>query len=233
LRWAKTTATSVSRSKGGATRQRFEEDTPERVDIDPTIHLATLDLLWRDVVDRSREGAVATQAVDRRCVLGKPKVGEKGAVVLVDEDVARFHVAMHEPLRVCRVERLGDRREDAKRSVRLQPSVALENVAEVAPGDETHGEIQLALCLARAVDRDDSRVLDSGSRSRLAQEALTEAIVAAQLRREQLERDRTVELLVHGQVDSACPTFAEQAHNPETGHLRAGRYIARHSHFYH
>ena len=112
-----------------APRERFEQHARERVEVSPSIHLAALDLLGRDVVDRPRERAVATQAVDRRGMLGEAEVGEERAIVLVYEDVARLHVAVHQTLRMRCVERLGDRTENAERSVQRQAPVALENVA--------------------------------------------------------------------------------------------------------
>src|SRR4029078_8803396 len=94
-----------------------------RLDVCPPVHRATFDLLGGDVVDRAGEGTFATQAVDGGGVLCAPEVGEERAIVLLDEDVARFHVTVYEPLGVCGVERLRDGREDSDCACRLPAPV--------------------------------------------------------------------------------------------------------------
>ena len=50
--------------------QAFEEDTAERVDVGTAVDPAAFDLLWRDVVDRAHEAALAREAGYRRDVAG-------------------------------------------------------------------------------------------------------------------------------------------------------------------
>ena len=58
------------------------------------------------------------------------------------------------------------------------------------PVGESHGEIQLPVDLACVMDGDDVRVLERGSALRLAQEALTEALVGSSVfGSEQLQGD--------------------------------------------
>src|SRR4029078_4657645 len=204
-----------------------------RLDVCAPIHRATFDLLGGDVVDRAGEGTFATQAVDGGGVLWEPEVGEERAIVLLDEDVARFHVTVYEPLGVCGVERLRDGRADSDRACRLPAPVALEDSTKVCASDVPHREVELAVCLARCVDRDNAGVLEMRGQTGFTEEARAEALIAGELRRQQLECHRAVEVLVNGKVNRTGATLTEHALDSVAGHSRAGCHLARHAHLYH
>src|SRR6185295_8011452 len=143
-----------------------------------------------------------------------------------DEDVSRLYVPMHEASRVGRVKGLRDGRQDADHPLGLQAPLAIEEVAQVAAGHVAHGEIDLAVCLAGGVDRDDARMLETRRQPSLAQKARAETLVPGQLRRKKLQRDRAIELLVAREVDGAGRSFSEQALDSISGNLRAGSRIA-------
>jgi hypothetical protein len=166
-------------------------------------------------------------------VLCQPEVGEKSAVVLLDEDVARLHVTVYEPLGVCGVERLRDRREKSDRSHRLEAPIALEHLTEICASDVPHREVQLAVRFAGSVDRHDAGVLELRGQPGFAEEPLAEPLVAGELRREQLERHRAVEVLVDREVDRPGASRTEQALDAIAGQPCAGCHLARHMHLYH
>jgi len=64
-------------------------------------------------------------------------------------------------------------------------------------------------------------VVERGSELRLAQEALVEALVVRELRRQQLQCDLAVEAQMLGEVDARHAAAAEQLLDPVAGDLRA------------
>ena len=132
-RCAYTTATSEAPVNGQRAGERLEEEAAERVDVGTSVHLVAADLLGRDVVDGAHQLAVGRAAVGG--ALGEPEVREVrvlAAALLVEQDVGRLHVAVDEPLRVRRVERVRDLRGDREGPLRgeraLRASSALRSV---------------------------------------------------------------------------------------------------------
>ncbi len=81
-----------------------------------------------------------------------------------DQDVRRFDVAMDQTLGVGGVEGVSHLGDDGERALEAQLAIGLEDASQVAAVHVTHGDVQLPSGLARAVDRDDVRVLKRGSR---------------------------------------------------------------------
>ena len=102
-------ALGLERADAGET---LEEHTAEPVDVGAAIQRTALDLLGRDVVDRSDEPALGGQAADRRDVAREPEVAHV-CHVAVDEDVPRLDVAMDDAGLMSGVERLRDCRRSA------------------------------------------------------------------------------------------------------------------------
>ena len=159
---------------------------------------------------RRRDGGAL---VDR---LGEAEVGEVGALAF-DQDVVRLHVAVDDPGRVGGVERLGDLAEQRRRPRRRQRALAVDQPAQVAALDQAHRDDQLAVDLARVVDRDRRRVVEPRRQPRLAQEALPERGIARELAGDHLQRHRPVEAEVGGTVDDAHPATGEAGVDPVSG----------------
>ena len=114
-----------------ATGEAGEEDAAERVDVGSCVERSALDLLGRDVVDRADEPPVAGQAAGRGEVPGEAEVADVRMVALRgcgDQDVARLHVAVHEPCRVGRVEGAAQ-----DRSGRQVVAISRRSLADGAP----------------------------------------------------------------------------------------------------
>ena len=79
-----------------------------------------------------------------------------------DQDVAGLDVAVHEPELVRRVEGVADLHEDPEQARQGHAARLAEQRLEVAAGDVAHRDEQLAVRLARLVDRDDVRVVERG-----------------------------------------------------------------------
>ena len=94
------------------------------------------------------------------------------------------------------------------------------------PFDEAVREEELAVGLARGVHGEDPRMVDGGREPRLAQEALAERLVARELGRDELQRDRPVERELGGAVDDAHAAATDDAVDAVAGELRSG--LGRH-----
>ena len=81
-------------------------------------------------------------------------------VVRGEQDVGRFHVAVHEASAVRSVEGARHLRHDCRRSVGRQCTVAPDEPPRVVARHVPHYEIREAFLLAGVVDRDDVRVLE-------------------------------------------------------------------------
>ena len=93
---------------------------------------------------------------------GQPEIGHERLAALVEQDVARLDVPMHQPLLVGVVQRLGHRRHQFDRFVERQPGL-LEPRGEVGAfdvlRDDETGEL---LGAADIVDRHDVGVIEVG-----------------------------------------------------------------------
>ena len=98
------------------------------------------------------------------------------------QDVRGLDVAVHEPRGVRGIEPRGDLRDDRRRARRLEPAGAAHERVQVGAVDVAHDEVQPAVLLPGAVDRDDVRVVDRGRHPDLAAEALGEVAVGDPLR---------------------------------------------------
>src|SRR5438093_1163046 len=93
---------------------------------------------FSDASSAATAAATAGQAADGRHVPREPEVADvrtRAGIVLGDEDVSRLHVAMDEPDRMRRVERVGDLRDQADGALRIERAFALEQLAQISALD--------------------------------------------------------------------------------------------------
>ena len=102
-----------------------------------------------------------------------------------------------------RVQPIRDLGQQGECPLRLQAALALDQALEVDALDILHDEVWSAVDFAEIVHGDDVRMLDPGGRRRLDAEALEIAVVARELRGDELDRPREVERQVGGAVDHA------------------------------
>ena len=140
----------------------------------------------------------------------------------VDEYVPGLDVAVDEPTLVRGVEGVRDLADEPDRPLPRKRPVG-EQGAKVGSGHEPGREEELAVRLARRVDREDAGVVDRRGQPRLAQEPLSERVVAGELGCDQLQRDRPVERELGRAVDDAHPAAADDAFDPVAGEL--GSYL--------
>ncbi len=140
------------------------------------------------------------------------------AVGVGDQDVGGLDVAVHQPARVRRVEGVGDPRHHPRRAARRNPAALGDELLEARALHVAHGDVEPALVLARAVDRDDVRVLQARRDQRLAHEQLAEARVLGALGGDQLQRDLTAELGIGGAVHHPHAPGAGERLDDVAGH---------------
>ena len=149
--------------------EALEQQAGQPVLVGAAVERLAADLLGRDVVDRAHQLAVGAPAVRR--ALRQAEVGQVAvlaSLLAVEQHVARLDVAVDEPARVRRVQRVGDLGRDRDRPGGLERALAPQQRLEVTARDVAHGDEQAAVALARLVDRDHVRVVEAGREARLA-----------------------------------------------------------------
>ena len=96
-----------------------------------------------------------------------------------DQDIGRLDVAMDEPTLVRCVECVADLVDELECTLRVEGTLAGDQLSEVVALDVPHREVQLPVGVAGGVDRDDVRVIERGGNLRLAEEPVAEAIALA------------------------------------------------------
>jgi hypothetical protein len=91
-------------------------------------------------------------------------------VIALQKDVLGFYVAMNDPLRMCRAERVGNFARDAYASAYWKLTLALEPRAERLSLDVRHDIVQQSVGVSGIKQREDVRVLKLRSRLDLAEE---------------------------------------------------------------
>ena len=135
---------------------------------------------------------------------------------------------MDEARGVRGIEGCGDLCQQVQRALGLQATVSLEGLAKVRALDVGHRQIQDPVVLAGPDCRDDVRMIETGGQLRFAQETLPKALVPRQLRSKHLQGDLVAAARLLGEVDGAHRALADQRHDPEAGHDRAGGHRRPH-----
>ncbi len=145
--------------------------------------------------------------------LGEAEIEQLHAAVLVDHDVRRLQVAVHDALVVGALERPGDLQRDLQSLVeRNRPGI--QALVQVLALHHLHDEKPRALGLLDAVDRGDVRVFELGEHLGFALEPHHLVGVADEMRGQNLDRHLALEVLVVGAEDLAHAAFAELRGDP-------------------
>jgi hypothetical protein len=137
---------------------------------------------------------------------GDAEVGELREVVLVDQDVARFHVPVHDVLGVHGIQRGRDLHPDPRDPLRRQPAIAGQHLVQALRRRVLHHEPAF-VGVHRVEHRDRVRVVDLCRGLRLAAEPEPVGLARHQVR--SLERHRSFQLLVESGPDD--PTGSRAA----------------------
>jgi hypothetical protein len=193
--------------EGGLSRQAFEHDAAERIDIAGGGGLGPLDQLGSEVVERAhhlarlREDRVGT-------ALGQTEVGERRVARLVQHDVGRLDVPVHEVGRVEGVEPrrdLGRQPDDVGES---EPPLLPDAGLERSPRDVGHGQVAPIARVTGVEHRHEMLVADLAGRPGLVDEPPAVGLVVRQLSPEDLEGHHLA-VVTHGAEHDAHPALAE------------------------
>ncbi len=172
------------------TGEHLPRDETEAVDVAARVERRALDLLRRHVRRRADRDAGHRELRIAGHRAREPEVGQQRTVVGVDEDVFRFHVAVHDTHRVRRAERARDVAREPLGALRLEAPVLADQLLERAPGHVRHDERESGVAqLQHVAHAHDVRVNEPLEESRLAREAADRFLVAEILRANELDRD--------------------------------------------
>src|SRR5512134_878200 len=99
--------------------------------------------------------------------LGEAEVSQiavLAAALAIEQDVARLHVSMDEPMPVGGVERVRDLLEDGYRPCGIQGPPAPQERLQVPARHIAHRDEEPTVLLSRLVDRDHVRVVEAGGK---------------------------------------------------------------------
>ena len=195
-------------------RQELEGDDRECVEVARGAGALTAGLLRCQVAGGADHGAHLGEGAE---VGGArdAEVGDLDALVVVEQEVRRLDVAMHDPVRVRSVERRRGLPEPVERAADRLGAVALEAVGERSAREILHHDVGAAIVLADVEDRDRvGRVREPGDGEPLAREAASDRVVVRESAREQLDRDDAREVGVLRPVDLAHAAACDQLRVP-------------------
>ena len=175
-------------SEGRLPGQHLVEDEAEGVDVGATVDGVAVHLLGSEVAGGPDHGAGASQIVATGR-LGDSEVGDLHPSVRLHEHVRRFDVAMHEPLTVRVLERVGHLRGDVDRLVHGQPVVVVHQTPQGPSFDELHDDVRGAVVVTGVVRRHDPGMRELRGGDRFVAKAHAQRVVDGELGQEQLDRD--------------------------------------------
>src|SRR5262245_25246849 len=103
---------------------------------------------------------------------------------------------MDEALCVCGIECVRDLAADREGTGRLERALLAQELSQIRSGDEAHREVEATGHVTGVVDRYDVWMLERHGELCLPSEALAEALVERQLRRDELQRHRPLQAQV-------------------------------------
>ena len=172
----------IVRAERQPTGQHVEEQHAERIQVGLLVERIALDLLRAHVGRRAHahdEGRVGVELlVD---VEREAEVGDLHVVLLVDQDVRRLDVAVHDALAVGVVERHAALENDPDRAVDRQQVLEAAVALERAAGEVLHHHIGLVGLDRGVVDTDDVGVVEAAGHHALGLQQLDQAAVPLRL----------------------------------------------------
>ena len=180
--------------------------TAERIEVAADVgQAAVARLLRRHVIDRAERETGLGYA---KLTLGRdPRQSQVGqlhvwpAVLLHEQQVGWFDVAVHHLILVQVLQGQGGLRQEQARLGRIQAPVPLEVLIQVDTIDVFESQVQHAIGLSELVNADDVFVPELGDVPRLTAEALDQDGFGNQLGRQYLVRHLAAEIGVHRPVD--------------------------------
>src|SRR4051812_35831740 len=128
---------------------------------------------------------------------------------MLEQDVCRLDVTMHDALRVGVCESPGDFAEDSRRVGRRERTTSSDALGERFAIDVRHDVEDELVDLVDGVNRHDVGMRETRRRARLPEEPIAKTFLSRQLGRQELDRDGAVEANFSGEVDDTHAAAAE------------------------
>jgi hypothetical protein len=211
------------------TGEQFVRHDTQAVQVAPGVHQLTTRLLRAHIRGRAHREPLSGDArpVIRSDGPGNPEVGQHcPATALLEQDVFRFHIPVHQPRLPCRLQGIGQVEDDALNISWIQRSLALQPLPQALPGDIVHDIVEQACRLTCRMHRHDVRMPEPRDHPGLGQKPLGNGRVSGKLGMDDLDRDRPVQRQVGGQEDhphAARPQLALEPVLAAEGGLEAGQ----------
>src|SRR6267378_4644781 len=198
--------------EGRLAREHLVENTGEAIHIAGNSDLCFTRCLFGTHVLRSperepreRDGFLGS----RRGYVGDAEISQQ-RVVISEQNVLRFYIAVHESVAMRVVQRRADFTGDAQRVVDRKSFLAIEPVAQRAARDERRHVIERSVGFTRVDQRNDVRMRETRGDADLAKESLG-ADRGAELMLQDLDRDFALVLYLLGEVYGCHAAMAEEA----------------------
>ena len=190
--------------------EQLVRDDTERIAVARRSRRLAPSLLWREIPGGPEHRPGKRQCVEAGCGCDA-EVGHVHAVLLVQQEVRRLHVSMHDALSVCGVQTRGGLAKPLDRPA-WSDRRRSDPIVNGAPVQVLHDDERLAVVLADVEDRDDVRMRrETRSGARLPREACAHIRIARVPFGEHLDRDRSAEEAVGRTVDVSHPATGERA----------------------
>ena len=142
------------------------------------------------------------------------------------KNVGRLDVAMHDPLRVRRIQGIGNLDADRKQRIQLHRTVADEMFQRGAV-QVFHDDERFAVLLADVINSADIRMAECRCGSRLAAKSLQRLAILRHIFRQKLECDEAAEARVFRLVNDSHAAAAELLNNAVVGYNLANHHSPR------
>ena len=203
---------------GQFARQHFVKHHAERINVRAVVHPRRVgNLLRRHVAGRADRVFVRIRVCAEH--LREAEVGDFHASLAVHEQVLGLDVAVDDAPVVRVLQRVAKGRDDGERLFGRE-FVRLEQGAQVRAVHILHEQEEKAARLPEVIDGDDVRITQLCQRLRLPREAVGKLRVFLPFRREEFERDETVERYLPRLVNHAHPAAPEAGEDFELREMR-------------
>ncbi len=170
-----------------------------------------LELLGRHVAQRAHHLVLGGQRriADGADEFGQAEVGDFHSAALVEQNVFRLDVAMHDPFVMGELQGVANLRHDGQRILRRH-FAGSNRLPQIHAVNEFHDDIKQPVALAEVVDADDIRMIQPGQRAGLAREPFGEGRIAAHFGRQDFHGHQSIEARLPRFVNRAHASLAEQ-----------------------
>ena len=203
-----------------AAREQLEEDHADGVEIAAGVDRIAAALLGRHVVGGAADDARARDVgrADLGLHLREAEVDDLHEVAAgphgLDDDVLGLQIAVNDVEVVGLGEGGEHLAEDVDDALEGERPLFVDDAGQVFPAEELHDQVELRAALAEVDHADRVRVIEAAGGAGLGDEADRRALVAEEVRVDDLHRDRASEGLLLGPIDAAHTADADELEDP-------------------